>query len=380
MMKVARSEETSRKGASMIAKGTKEDPYQLTKSTPKSLLIERTKKRFICYRCGRLHGHSPNECGAINSRCNSCKKMGHLAQVCKSSKIKGDQRNDRKQRKKSRKNPKKTDRKLRNLQAAEWLSSEGSTDENEPVFSMNNKDSSVQVQIDGQQIRMIVDTGCKYNIISSQLYNAQFKSYELGLSKKRLIAYGLKDPLNCKGYFTATIKVGKKEIRANVYVIQGHSESLLGRDSSFNLEIINVNVVQDKPSLSKTSENNELDSLLGEFDEIFHGMGKVANFEHKIAIDSSVKAVSGRLRHIPFSQIEAVNNELDKMPENDIIEEVTEASPWVSNLVIVPKKFGEIRVCCDLREVNKAVIRELHLLTKVDDTLQAMHGSKSYAS
>ena len=46
------------------------------------------------------------------------------------------------------------------------------------------------------------------------------------------------------------------------------------------------------------------------------------------------------------------------MLEQDIIEEVTEASPWVSNLVIVPKKSGDIRVCCDLREVNKAVIRE----------------------
>lgn len=64
------------------------------------------------------------------------------------------------------------DRKIRNLQAAEWHSSEESTDENEPVFSLNNEDSSVQVKMDGQKIRMIVDTGCKYNIISSQLYNA----------------------------------------------------------------------------------------------------------------------------------------------------------------------------------------------------------------
>ena len=44
-------------------------------------------------------------------------------------------------------------------------------------------------------------------------------------------------------------------------------------------------------------------------------------------------------------------NEQDRMLEQDIIEEVTEASPWVSNLVIVAKKSGDIRVCCDLREV-----------------------------
>lgn len=66
----------------------------------------------------------------------------------------------------------------------------------------------------------------------------------------------------------------------------------------------------------------------------------MTNFEHKIAIDPNVKPVSQPLRHIPFSQIEAVNNELEKMLKDDLIEEVTEASPWVSNLVIVPKKSG----------------------------------------
>ena len=74
-----------------------------------------------------------------------------------------------------------------------------------------------------------------------------------------------------------------------------------------------------------------------------------------------------------------MNNELDRMLEQDIIEEVTEASPWVSNLVIVPKKSGDIRVCCDLREVNKAVIRERYVLPKIDDTLHAMRGSQYFA-
>ena len=36
---------------------------------------------------------------------------------------------------------------------------------------------------------------------------------------------------------------------AKGYVIDGHSDSLLGRDSSFDLEIIKqVNVIGDKPS------------------------------------------------------------------------------------------------------------------------------------
>ena len=48
----------------------------------------------------------------------------------------------------------------------------------------------------------------------------------------------------------------------------------------------------------------------------------------------------------------------------------------MSNLEIVLKKSGELRVYCDLREVNNAIIRESCVLPKVDDTLQAVHGSK----
>ena len=47
--------------------------------------------------------------------------------------------------------------------------------------------------------------------------------------------------------------------------------------------------------------------------------------------------------------------------------------------MIVPKKSGDIRVCCDLREVNKAVITERYVLPKIDDTLRALRGPKYFA-
>ena len=122
-------------------------------------------------------------------------------------------------------------------------------------------------------------------------------------------------------------------VSSHVYVIEGNAESLLGRDSSFKLKVLTqVN------SVHQESDNAELNSLLKEYSKIFDGLGKVNDFEHKITIDPAVKPKSQRLRRLPVSQIEAVNNELDRMVERNIIEEVTEQSPWISNLVIVPKK------------------------------------------
>lgn len=68
------------------------------------------------------------------------------------------------------------------------------------------------------------------------------------------------------------------------------------------------------------------------------------------------------------------------MLEQYVIEEVNDPSPLVSKLVMVPKKSGDLTVCCDLREVNKALIRERYVLPKVDDTLHALRGSKYFAN
>ncbi|XP_068674528.1 uncharacterized protein [Montipora foliosa] len=56
------------------------------------------------------------------------------------------------------------------------------------------------------------------------------------------------------------------------------------------------------------------------------GLGEVTDLEHEITIDPEVKPVSQHSKRIPVSKIEAVNNELDRMLEQDIIEEVTEAT------------------------------------------------------
>lgn len=55
--------------------------------------------------------------------------------------------------------------------------------------------------------------------------------------------------------------------------------------------------------------------------------------------------------------------------EEDIIEPVMgQPTEWVSQLVLVLKpSTGDIRICADNREVNKAIIRERHVLPTVEE-------------
>ena len=319
-MKLARSEESAAQETRLLSKGSRDDPIEIDKIKEGGY----QKKSFNCYRCGRSDGHASSQCGATNKTCNACKTLGHLARVCR-SKTKDDKPGKRpRPHHGSSKNGKNGPR-IGNGKS-QWCQESYSSDNDitEPVLSLSNPDesSSIQIKVNDKKIRMIVDTGSKYNIISSELYCSQFRYCELKRTEKRFTAYGQTKPLMCNGYFDVTLRKGDSVCTTVLYVIEGHGESLLGRDSSFKLGVLKqVNSVGS----SQSNRQSELVSLLHEFDDLFHGLGKVTNFEHKIVIDPKVQPVSQHLRRIPLSQIEAVNNELDKMLEADVIEEVSEA-------------------------------------------------------
>lgn len=50
-------------------------------------------------------------------------------------------------------------------------------------------------------------------------------------------------------------------------------------------------------------------------------------------------------------------------------------SDWVLNLVPTRKKIGEIRLCVDLRKLNKVSLKDNYPLPKMDHILQRVVGS-----
>jgi len=51
-------------------------------------------------------------------------------------------------------------------------------------------------------------------------------------------------------------------------------------------------------------------------------------------------------------------------------------SKWVSNLVLVRKKRGEIRLCVDFQNLNIVSLKDNYLLPKMDYILQKVVGSQ----
>ena len=67
--------------------------------------------------------------------------------------------------------------------------------------------------------------------------------------------------------------------------------------------------------------------------------------------------------------------------DQDIIEKVEGcATPWVSPIVTPPKKNpNEIRLCVDMREPNKAILRERHQMPTREELIHDLNGARVFS-
>jgi hypothetical protein len=61
-----------------------------------------------------------------------------------------------------------------------------------------------------------------------------------------------------------------------------------------------------------------------------------------------------------------------------VIEKTEESTPWVSPVAVVPKKEGKIRVCVDMRQVNKSIKREGHITPTINEVINDLNGAKIF--
>ncbi|GFO21951.1 hypothetical protein PoB_004845600 [Plakobranchus ocellatus] len=111
----------------------------------------------------------------------------------------------------------------------------------------------------------------------------------------------------------------------------------------------------------------------------FDGLGKLKD-PYTIKIRPGVQPSSIYTpRKIPHPLMDKVKAEINRMLDDGVISPVEEPTEWCSGIVVVPKADrSSVRICVDLTSLNKAVLREVHPLSSVDEDLARLSGSKIF--
>lgn len=109
---------------------------------------------------------------------------------------------------------------------------------------------------------------------------------------------------------------------------------------------VKTTTVTDVNKDSPESPEEEFECLCG-------GIGRLRNQLH---VDPDITPKQQPHRRIPFHVRGDVEKELERLERLDIIERFEGPTPWISPIVVVPKKSG-VGICVDMPEANKAVKR-----------------------
>lgn len=194
-----------------------------------------------------------------------------------------------------------------------------------------------EITIRERPVKVKLDTGAQCNVIPMSIVN------EIGADlkesrTKRIVAYG-GTPFNVVGEIVEKMKI---------------------RGETFNIKFIVIDKNDASPILGRNScEQTGLVLRVKEIitdQQIFEGLGCLKDFEYDIDFIENPSFEVHPARRISHAYRSLVKDELDNMVKQNVIKEVTEATPAVSPMVVVKQK-GKIRICIDPTDVNKNVIR-----------------------
>lgn len=84
-------------------------------------------------------------------------------------------------------------------------------------------------------------------------------------------------------------------------------------------------------------------------------------------------------RNVPYQLRHDLEKELRNLQREDIIEKATNPSEWVLPIVITSKKSGDMRLCIDMQQADRAVIWERYPIPRIEDILSDLQGSQYYS-
>lgn len=320
-----------------------------------------------CTRCGSgKHGSDDSRCAAKDQVCLKCRKVGHFARVCRSgrktfnrfdSKFSRSQASDREDNKTSWKS--RVERNRKEVNAVENDYKFEFKNEIRRIASIEKKGNEIiEAEVGGIRIQFLIDSGSPINTVTTDIWEKiqQTKAKVWAIKSncdREFNSYGSQSILKVLARFESVLIIPKADTKcvAEFFVIENARVCLISKSTGEQLEILRVGV--DICSIGNNNEN----------EAAFPTIPIPALHIH---IDKTVTPVKNLHCRIPIAMQEKAIEKLRWMITSDIVEPVNEPAEWTSPLICVPKGQKDIRICIDMRQANKAIMRVNHLMPTME--------------
>ena len=315
-------------------------------------------------------------------QCKKCNGTGHFEVVCKTKRKQNSGRGDGGPRRPYVRRRGGAHHYVRQVEAEDKQG-----DDCEYAFGISDdssvsSDGKMSVIVGGLSLPMIIDSGASCNVVGRNVWEylkANNVKCVSSKASKKLFPYGSNQPLQVAGVFTAEVSVGERVLSGVEFVVvENEGHALLGRETAIALEVLKLGPQINSLGVSTDGVKGE-PSIFEKFPGCCEGIGKLKDFQLSIPIDPEVQPIAQPIRRVPYHLRDKLSDKLDELVELDIIEKVSGPSSWVSPVVVVPKPSGDIRLCVDMRQANRAVKRERYPIPTIDEVLQDLNQSKFFS-
>ena len=334
-----RASEVTRAQLSHVADGDKSSA-SISKVDARPIVVSEAQK-FNCKFCG--YQHAKGRCPAYGQSCRKCGGKNHFAKKCLAKSVQAVERDN---------GQTEVVAQATNL----FIGAIESTPSSKSWCIPLKVGTSIQAEV----VDFKIDTGAEANIVPKELVSRLGGT--LQPTTTTLVSYD-KSVIANVGRTNLRVSRGSHEEDIAFEVVDGNYAPILGLESCVQFNLV--------------KRVDQVSSILDEFPEVFEGVGLVEG-EHDMQVDPSVDPVVHAARRIPLSMLDKVEQELKNMEHAGIITKVDEPSQWVSSMVVVEKKNGDIRICLDPRDLNRAILREHHHIPTLDDIAFKFNGMRHF--
>lgn len=233
--------------------------------------------------------------------------------------------------------------------------------------------------MENKRIIFKCDTGAQINVLGiNDLKKIVDDDRRIKLSETKTILEvfgGTKIVPLGKVKLNVAFKSDGNNINTEFIIIKEKVRPILGLSSLIALELLtNINM---KKAETVTNINTK-DSIINANCELFQGVGEFKN-PLKLRVQPGVEPVVRPPRRVPNALRSRLADKLDTLVKHKIIDKVDHPKSFVSNLVIVEKKDGSLRICLDPKDLNKVLIREHHLIPTIEEIVPKLSNKRLFS-